>query len=555
MRGNWLIMLVIAVVFGAIAVVVANRWLAIQQQQGARVVPAEAVETATIVVAAGELGFGKALGPQDLREIPWPKATIPEGYYAKIADVTGAGRRVILFPLGPNEPVLNWKISGPDARGSLSAIVEPGLRAVAIRVNDVVGVAGFVLPGDRVDVLLTRNDDANSQVTDVLLQNVKVLAVNQLANEKANEPTVAKVATLEVTSTDAQKIALAQTVGSLTLSLRAAGSLDQAPARRVVVAELTSSSSVYDEQVAARMAAEQMLNTRIVGMEKNLAQLDKEIQTTGSQAEAALKQREAELKQRITDLQAEFDQRVKASGSRADEALNQRDEELKQRIVALQAEFDQRVKASGSRADEALNQRDEELKQRIVALQAEFDQRVKASGSRADEALNQREEELKQRIVALQAEFDQRVLATGSQAAEALKEQIAAVRADIETKLLASGSQAQEALKQQIAAVQKQLDDKLKASGQDDARLRERLTQLQDALRQSLDASNEGNEALRAKLLALEQSLQQLTGKVIEPKIVEREVVPVVVDETLTVNVIRAMKAQSYSVPRETVAE
>jgi pilus assembly protein CpaB len=522
MRMNWLIMLVIAVVFGAIAVVVANRWLAIQQQQGARVVPAEAVETATIVVAAGELGFGKALGPQDLREIPWPKATIPEGYYAKIADVTGAGRRVILFPLGPNEPVLNWKISGPDARGSLSAIVEPGLRAVAIRVNDVVGVAGFVLPGDRVDVLLTRNDDANSQVTDVLLQNVKVLAVNQLANEKANEPTVAKVATLEVTSTDAQKIALAQTVGSLTLSLRAAGSLDQAPARRVVVAELTSSSSVYDEQVAARMAAEQMLNTRIVGMEKNLAQLDKEIQTTGSQAEAALKQREAELKQRITDLQAEFDQRVKASGSRADEALNQRDEELKQRIVALQAEFDQRVKASGSRADEALNQREEELKQRIVALQAEFDQRV---------------------------------LATGSQAAEALKEQIAAVRADIETKLLASGSQAQEALKQQIAAVQKQLDDKLKASGQDDARLRERLTQLQDALRQSLDASNEGNEALRAKLLALEQSLQQLTGKVIEPKIVEREVVPVVVDETLTVNVIRAMKAQSYSVPRETVAE
>ena len=475
MRTNWLIMLVIAMIFGAAAVFVANLWLQQQTQQHARLQPAPAVETATIVIAADDLPFGKQLTAQDLKEIPWPKASIPNGYFAKISDITGPGQRVVLVPLSPNEPVLKWKISGPDQRGSLSAVVKAGMRAVSIRVNDIVGVAGFVLPGDRVDVLLTRNDKQSKEVTDVLLQDVKVLAVNQLANQKANEPTVAKVATLELSSVDAQKIVLAERVGNLTLSLRPAGSTERAPTRRIVEAELTSSNSAYEQEFAARKAAQEALDRRLKGLESNVAQLGKDVQATGSEAEKALNQRGAELRQRIADLQAELNKKVQATGSQAEKAMKQREAELKQQIADLQAELSKKVQA------------------------------------------------------------------TGSQAEEALKQQMAAVRSEIESKLRASDTQAQQQLRKQIATIQKELDDKLKASGKDDAQLRATLTELQDALQQSLAASNQGNESLRAKLVALEDKLRQLTGKATEPKVAEPAKAKIV-DETMTVNVIRGLK-------------
>ena len=120
------------------------------------------------------------------------------------------------------------------------------MRAVSVRLNDVVGVGGFVLPGDRVDVLYTRNSntgDGVSSSTDILIQNVRVLAIDQVADQKQSNPLVAKVATIEVTTLDAQKVALAQTTGSLSLTLRSAGSLDRAAAQRVVEEELVSSPS------------------------------------------------------------------------------------------------------------------------------------------------------------------------------------------------------------------------------------------------------------------------------------------------------------------------
>lgn len=248
MRGNILIMLVLAIISGAIAVFLANVWLNTQNQQQVAVAPQPAVETSTIVVAAKDLGYGVQLQSETLREIPWPKNSVPDGAFAKISDVLTEGRRVVLSPISPNEPILKWKISGPGARASLSAVVKEGMRAVAVRVNDVVGVGGFVLPGDRVDLLYTRtNNNSESASTDVLIQNVRVLAVDQDADQKKDQPLVAKVVTLEVNALDAQKIALAQTTGSLSLTLRAAGSLDRATAQRVVEDELVSSPSVYQE--------------------------------------------------------------------------------------------------------------------------------------------------------------------------------------------------------------------------------------------------------------------------------------------------------------------
>jgi pilus assembly protein CpaB len=118
-------------------------------------------------------------------------------------------------------------------RATLSAVVDDGMRALSVRINDVLGVAGFVLPGDRVDILLTRKS-----FTDILLQNVKVLAIDQIADERVEKPSLAKTATLEVNTIDAQKLTLAQTVGSLSLALRAAGSVEAAAPRRITLSEL-----------------------------------------------------------------------------------------------------------------------------------------------------------------------------------------------------------------------------------------------------------------------------------------------------------------------------
>ena len=118
MRTNTLVMLLIAIVFGSIAVFLANVWLTSQNRQAAVAPAPEPVETSTLVVASTNLTFGAVLKPETLREIPWPKNALPEGAFATIAEITAEGRRVVLMPVGPNEPILKWKISGPDARAS-----------------------------------------------------------------------------------------------------------------------------------------------------------------------------------------------------------------------------------------------------------------------------------------------------------------------------------------------------------------------------------------------------------------------------------------------------
>src|SRR5207244_7593385 len=106
-------------------------------------------------------------------------------------------RRVALAAIERDEPVLSWKVTGPGQRASLSAVLGSDKKAMTIRVNDVSGTAGFVLPGDRVDVLLTRTEDKTGY-TDVLLQNVRALGIDQLADERTEKPSVAKAVTLEV---------------------------------------------------------------------------------------------------------------------------------------------------------------------------------------------------------------------------------------------------------------------------------------------------------------------------------------------------------------------
>lgn len=182
---------------------------------------------AQIVVAARSLEFGQALTPDALRLQTWPADSVPEGAFTQISELTSGDQRVAIRAIEANEPILMSRISGAGGRATLSAQIAEGHRAVAIRVNDVVGVAGFVLPGDVVDVLLTRQEGSgynnNQQMrTDLLIERVRVLAVDQTASESRNDPQVARAVTIEVTPEDSQKIALASEIGTLSLSLRRA---------------------------------------------------------------------------------------------------------------------------------------------------------------------------------------------------------------------------------------------------------------------------------------------------------------------------------------------
>ncbi len=226
--------------FGLLAVFLAQTWL--NNQEAARMRSLEAQHKApaperTIVVAARPLRFGQQLTASALRELPWPQAALPEGAFGKIADLT-ATKRVVLMPMEPNEAVLASKITGPGQRATLSAVLDPGMTAVTVRVNDVEGVAGFILPGDHVDVLLTRQGEKNSAGTNVVIQDAKVLAIDQLADEKADKPSVVKAVTLEVKVTDGERVALAGTVGTLSLLLRKAGDAADDDSRLVTTADL-----------------------------------------------------------------------------------------------------------------------------------------------------------------------------------------------------------------------------------------------------------------------------------------------------------------------------
>ncbi len=328
MRFSTLLMIILATVFGSAAVFFANTWLANQvprQTAAPAAMPVE--ERATIVVAAKDFTFGDPLQAETLKEIPWSKSAVPEGAFSKISELTVDGRRVALASISTNEAILKWKISGAGGRASLSTTVTEGMRAVSIRVDDVVGVGGFVLAGDRVDLLYTRNanrnNDNESATNDVLVQNVRVLAIDQVVDQKNEKPVVARVVTVEVEAADAQKVALAQNTGSVMLSLRAAGSTDNANAQRVVEEELVSNPSVYMAKLEKRDAAQEKLEQQLAAV-----------------ANDANKSKEA-LSMQLADIEKKLKGDIANAGANAGK--------LKEQFDALQKEV---ANANGKMTDE-----------------------------------------------------------------------------------------------------------------------------------------------------------------------------------------------------------
>lgn len=232
----------IGVVLASAAVFLASQQLDRSDVQRGPAAAEPPFKIANILVATNDLKFGNRIGQEHIKAALWPADSIPEGAFTDPEQLLGDGTedRVVLKPMMKGEPILASKVSGFGGRASMSTLIPEGKRAYAIRVNAVTGVAGFLLPGDRVDILLTRKvgSNANHKVTDVILQNIAVRGVDQISDEDRNKPQVARTVTVEVTPDEAQKLALAMQVGTLTLALRNMQSGDLTRSRTIGIADL-----------------------------------------------------------------------------------------------------------------------------------------------------------------------------------------------------------------------------------------------------------------------------------------------------------------------------
>lgn len=173
-----------------------------------------------IVVVSQTVSLGSRLTEADLRMAPWPRAVPLEGSFKKISDVVGRG---VVVPMIANEAVLDSKLAPTNVGAGLTAAIPEGMRAVGVKVNDVIGVAGFVIPGSRVDVLLSGSPNKNGELemSKVILENVQVLAAGQNVTSDANgRPQNVQVVTLLVGPEESQKLALASADGKIQLALR-----------------------------------------------------------------------------------------------------------------------------------------------------------------------------------------------------------------------------------------------------------------------------------------------------------------------------------------------
>jgi len=209
-----LVVMAVAILFGLAAVILASRWLLLQPASGA----------GHIVVAATDINLGQRLTPEMVKLAEWPADSMPKGAFTDPAKLSG---RVLKSSVLGGEPLSEAKLAPAGTLGGLSALITEGKRAITVRVNDVIGVAGFTLPGNYVDIIVSTEKDpgpeANARqqsISKIVLERILVLAVAQEVNRDETKPRVVNAVTLEVTPEQAEKLDLARSVGTLSLALR-----------------------------------------------------------------------------------------------------------------------------------------------------------------------------------------------------------------------------------------------------------------------------------------------------------------------------------------------
>jgi pilus assembly protein CpaB len=199
--------LLLALALGLAAAAYAASWL--QQQASAN--------TFQLIVAERDLTMGTRLQPDMLQTLAWPRAATIQGPLTTLDQAVG---RVIRTPMLRGEPVLQSKLAPMGEKGGLSSVLAPGQRAVTVKVNEIMGVAGFALPGSYVDVMVNTPDGENQPVSKILIERIQVLAVAQDVSTNESKPRVVNAVTLQVSPQQAEQIDLARSVGTLSLVLR-----------------------------------------------------------------------------------------------------------------------------------------------------------------------------------------------------------------------------------------------------------------------------------------------------------------------------------------------
>ena len=222
MQNRLKIALVVAVFFGLIAAYGIFNFLS----QTAKEKESLRAANQDIVVAGQDIPPGTTLNDEAIKKgliktMPWPKASVPAGAFSSTQQVIGKVNRVKIIA---NEPILESRLAGEGA--GLTVRLEAGKRAIATRVDEIIGVSGFIVPDDRVDIILTTTPvgaNADAKISKIVMQNKRVLSVAQSTEQKDGKPQLARSITLEVTPEEAERLSLAATEGQITMALRGLG--------------------------------------------------------------------------------------------------------------------------------------------------------------------------------------------------------------------------------------------------------------------------------------------------------------------------------------------
>ena len=238
-----LLMMGLAVVLGLLAVLLASHWLLRQTPAG----------KGKIVVAASDVNLGQRLTPEMLRLAEWPAESLPQGALQDPLKLSG---RVLKTSVLRGEPLSEAKLAPAGTLGGLSALITEGRRAITVRVNDVIGVAGFALPGNYVDIIVSTHQDGERgqgrSISKIVLERILVLAVAQEVGRDETKPRVVNAVTLEVTPEQAENLDLARSVGTLSLVLR--NQVDPQPGVTAGATKLTLLGGAPDAEPPAASA-------------------------------------------------------------------------------------------------------------------------------------------------------------------------------------------------------------------------------------------------------------------------------------------------------------
>jgi pilus assembly protein CpaB len=257
-------MIAFSILAGLVAVVMGARWLASQAS----------MSTQQVVVAARDIELGSALDKSMLQIVRWPAHSIPAGTNSEIAELD---TRVVRTSVLRGEPLVEGKLAPIGTKGGLSAVIGSGNRAITVKVNEVIGVAGFALPGNFVDVLVNIRDDKDKPISKIVLERILVLAVAQEAGRDETKPKVVSAVTVEVTPEQAEKLDLARSIGTLSLALRNQIDRDQVQTVGVRQADLLHVALVPVAKVVRRSVPFRPVETERVeiirGVQKSSADL------------------------------------------------------------------------------------------------------------------------------------------------------------------------------------------------------------------------------------------------------------------------------------------